>query len=62
MDEVKDELYNLSLVCTILSPAGPRKDRQLALLVNHDKAKLSAHQDLLQKMVTGSVIKPSQTK
>lgn len=50
-------MYHKSLVCTILSPAGPRKDRMLALLVTDDRAKLNPHYNLLQKMATGSLIK-----
>ncbi len=50
-------MYHKSLVCTILSPAGPRKDRMLALLVTDDRAKLNSHYNLLQKMATGSLIK-----
>jgi COP9 signalosome complex subunit 4 len=55
--EVSPQMYHKSLVCTILSPAGPRKDRMLALLVNDDRAKLNPHYNLLQKMATGSLIK-----
>ena len=55
--EVAPQMYHKSLVCTILSPAGPRKDRMLALLVNDDRAKLNPHYNLLQKMATGGLIK-----
>lgn len=42
-----NELFNLGLVCSILAPAGPRKDRLLTLLLKDERAKLSVHQDLL---------------
>jgi hypothetical protein len=41
------QMYHKSLVCTILCPAGPRKDRMLALLVNDDRAKLDPNYNLL---------------
>lgn len=56
--EEANELFNLALVCTILAPAGPRKDRQLATLIKDERAKLSTHFELLQKMTMGRVIKP----
>lgn len=53
-----NELFGLGLVCSILAPAGPRKDRQLTLLMKDERSKLSLHHDLLLKFATGSVIKP----
>ena len=56
-ETVSPQMYHKALVCTILSPAGPRKDRMLALLVNDERAKLNPHFNLLHKMATGSLIK-----
>lgn len=53
------KLFNLGLVCAILAPAGPRKDRNLALVLKDERVKVSEHYDLVQKFATGSVIKPS---
>lgn len=50
-------MYHKALVCTILAPAGPRKDRMLSILVNDERAKLNPHYNLLSKMATGSLIK-----
>ncbi len=54
---ISPQMFHKALVCTILSPAGPRKDRMLALLINDERAKLNPHYNLLQKMATGSLIK-----
>jgi COP9 signalosome complex subunit 4 len=59
---IATQMYHKSLVCTILSPAGPRKDRMLALLVNDERARLNPHFNLLQKMATGSLIKREGAK
>lgn len=40
-------LFNLGLACAILAPAGPRKDRQLTLLMKDERSKLCEHYDLL---------------
>jgi COP9 signalosome complex subunit 4 len=40
-------LFNLGLACAILAPAGPRKDRQLTLIMKDERSKLCEHYDLL---------------
>jgi COP9 signalosome complex subunit 4 len=60
--EEAHKLFDLGLVCAILAPSGPRKDRNLALILKDERVKVSEHFDLVNKFATGSVIKPSQTK
>ena len=51
------ELLDCALKCTLLSPAGPRKARLLAILYNDERLKSNQFYDLLAKMYLGSVIR-----
>ena len=45
--EEANKLFGLGLVCAILSPAGPRKERQLTLIMKDERVKISEHFELL---------------
>ena len=60
VDESAD-LLNKAIVCTILSPAGPRKARHLIVLMKDERAKLNPFFELLQKMTLGYIIKAKDT-
>jgi len=56
--EQVNALIDSAIKVTILSPAGPKKDRLIAILHGDERAKSNAFYDLLAKMFLGAVIRP----
>ena len=55
--DMANELLRLALTCTILSPAGPRKARQLGILHKEERLKSNQYYELLAKMFNGEIVK-----
>ena len=56
--EQVNALIECAIKVTILSPAGPKKNRLLAILHGDERAKPNVFYELLSKMFTGVVIRP----
>ena len=58
----QQDLYNKSVVCTILSDANSRKERLIHLLYKDERSKLNEHSNLLEALALGQVLKKESTK
>ena len=60
--EQSDELLKLAVACCILSPAGPRKARAMALLMKEERVKSQEFYGLMEKFFHGEIIRPDDVK
>lgn len=60
--EQVNALLNCAIKVSILSPAGPKKDRLIAILHSDERAKSNEFYDLLAKMFLGAVIRPEHVE
>ena len=52
-------LLDCAIKCSILAPAGPKKNRMVAILTSDERAKSNQFYELLNKMFVGVVVRPA---